>query len=81
MSWIRQIPVAEATGSLREEFDRALERAGRVWNIVHVMSLNAEALTASMGMYTALMHGESPLTRHQREMLATVVSSELECVY
>ncbi len=81
MAWIEQVPVEKATGKLKQEFDTAMERAGRVWNIVHVMSVNPDVMTASMGMYGSLMHGESPLSRQQREMLATVVSSELECVY
>ena len=81
MSWIHQIPVEEATGPLKKEFDRAIERADRVWNIVHVMSLNPDILTATMGQYGAIMHKESPLSRFQREMLATVVSSELACPY
>jgi len=81
MSWIRQIPVAEATGLLRRLFDEALERAGRVWKIVHVQSLNPPALDASMGLYKAVMFGPSPLSRVQREMLATVVSRELDCFY
>lgn len=81
MAWIDQVQIEHATGMLKQEFDAALERADRVWNIVHVMSVNPEVLSASMGMYSALMHGESPLTRQQREMLATVVSAELECVY
>lgn len=81
MAWIEQVPLQEATGKLKEEFDAALGRAGRVWNIVHIMSVNPEVMSASMGMYGALMHGDSPLSRQQREMLATVVSSELECVY
>ena len=81
MAWIEEVPVEEATGLLKEEFDGALERAGRVWNIVHVMSVNPEVMQSSMGMYGALMHGDSPLSRQQREMLATVVSSELACVY
>jgi len=68
-------------GALKVEFDSAQERAGRVWNIVHVMSVNPGALSASMGMYDAVMHAESPLSRFQREMLATVVSAELACAY
>lgn len=40
MPHIHQVPIGEATGLLRKLFDAALERAGRVWNIVHVMSLN-----------------------------------------
>ncbi|MEM7375793.1 MAG: peroxidase [Bacteroidota bacterium] len=81
MPWIEQVPTEEATGLLKEEFDAANERAGRVWNIVHIMSLNPEVMKASMGMYSTLMHGESPLSRRQRELLATVVSSELACTY
>ena len=41
MPWIKQIPVAEATGHLKVQFDAALKRAGRVWRIVHIMSLNS----------------------------------------
>ena len=81
MPWIHQVPVDEATGILKEEFDMALERADRVWNIVHIMSQNPGTLRASMGSYQAIMHEDSPLTRMQREMLATVVSAELACPY
>lgn len=82
MAWIQQVPIDEATGKLKEEFDAAKARAeGRVWNILRIMSVNPEVLGASMNMYGALMHGESPLSRPQREMLATVVSANIGCVY
>ena len=81
MPWIKQIPVAEATGLLKEELDKALKRAGRVWHIVHIMSVNAHAMHDSIGFYATIMMGESPLTRVQREMLATVVSAENRCHY
>ena len=81
MPWIRQVPVDEATGLLEEEFDAAMKRAGRVWNIVRVMSLNPRVLKASMAQYAAIMFGPSPLSRVQREMLATVVSAEVGCHY
>ena len=81
MPWIKQIPIAEATGLLKEEFDKALKRAGRVWHIVHIMSVNAHAMHDSIGLYATIMMGESPLTRVQREMLATVVSAENRCHY
>jgi alkylhydroperoxidase family enzyme len=35
----------------------------------------------SIGFYATIMMGESPLTRVQREMLATVVSAENRCHY
>ena len=81
MPWIRQIPIEEATGLLKREFEKALERAGRVWKIVHVMSLNPPVLREGIGFYGALMFGRSPLSRAQRELLATVVSAELDCRY
>ena len=81
MPWIKQISIEEATGLLKEEFDKALERAGRVWHIVHIQSLNPRALRDSINFYATIMMGESPLTRVQREMLATVVSTENHCFY
>ena len=81
MPWIEQIEVSKATGLLKKQFDAALQRAGRVWNIVRIMSLNPTALGASMSLYGVLMKGRSPLSRMQREMLATVVSAELACHY
>ena len=81
MPWIKQIPLSEATGLLKKQFDQAIKRAGRVWHIVHIMSLNPRVLDASMKMYGATMMAASPLTRVQREMLAVVVSAENECHY
>ncbi|MBK7451517.1 MAG: hypothetical protein IPJ47_19760 [Anaerolineales bacterium] len=81
MPWIKQISIEEATGLLKTQFDTALKRAGRVWHIVHIMSLNPRALRDSIGFYSTLMMGESPLSRAQREMLAVVVSTVNECHY
>jgi alkylhydroperoxidase family enzyme len=81
MPWIRQTEPHEATGVLRREFEAAMRRAGRIWHIVHIMSVNPEALRASIRFYITIMKGGSPLSRRQREMLATVVSRELDCHY
>lgn len=81
MPWIEQIPIDQAKGFLKKQFDDALERAGRVWHIVHIMSLNPRAMKTSIDFYGAIMHGKSPLSRIQREMLATVVSNKLACYY
>ena len=81
MPWIGEVPPDDATGLLKTQYDEAIERAGRVWHIVQVMSVNPEALHDSIGFYLTIMKGESPLTRSQRELLATVVSAELECHY
>lgn len=81
MAWIEQVPIEKATGILKQQFDAALKRAGRVWKIVHVMSVNPPVLRDSIRFYVSVMMGESPLTRVQREMLAVVVSAELDCHY
>ena len=81
MPWIKQISVEEATGLLKAQFDEALQRAGRVWHIVHIMSLNPRMLRDSIAFYITAMMGESPLSRVQREILATVVSFENHCHY
>ena len=81
MPWIKQIPIDQSTGALKREFDQAIRRAGRVWHIVHIMSLNPRVLKSSMDHYGAIMMGRSPLSRAQREMLATVVAVENRCRY
>lgn len=81
MPWIKVFSLEEATGLLKEQYEQAVRRAGRIWNIVAIMSQNPETLTASMDMYGAIMYGPSPLSRGQREMLATVVSAHNHCLY
>lgn len=81
MAWIKQVSYADSRGALRQAFDEALERAGRIWNIVRIMSIRPHTLQASMRMYAQIMMAPSELSRVQREMLATVVSSELRCEY
>lgn len=81
MAWIQMTSVREATGLLKKQYDAAIARAGRVWNILRIMSPNPRILDASMKLYESIMKGPSPLSRAQREMLATVVSAELGCRY
>ncbi len=81
MAWIKTVADDEATGPLKGLFQAAGKRAGRVFNIVRVMSPNPQTLRASMGFYQATMFGDSPLSRAQRELLATVVSKANNCHY
>ena len=60
---IRLIAEDEADGLLQEEYDAAVERAGKVFNILKAMSLNPPVLRASMELYKAIMFGESGLSR------------------
>jgi alkylhydroperoxidase family enzyme len=78
---LRLIDEGEADGLLKEEYDAAIERAGKVFNILKSMSLNPAVLRASMELYKAIMFGESGLSRKERELLATVTSAEQFCRY
>ena len=81
MPHLRLITEDEADGLLGEEYDAAVERAGKVFNIVKAMSLRPAVLRASMGLYREIMFGESGLSRSERELLATVASAEQSCHY
>jgi alkylhydroperoxidase family enzyme len=81
LPYIRLIEEGEAEGPLKEDYDAALERAGKVFNIVKAMSLRPGVLRASMDLYREIMFGESGLTRRERELLATVASAEQSCHY
>jgi uncharacterized peroxidase-related enzyme len=78
---VRLIDVDEATGLLAEEYDAAIERAGKVFNIVKAMSLRPGVLKRSMELYKEIMFGRSGLSRQERELLAVVVSRQNDCHY
>jgi alkylhydroperoxidase family enzyme len=81
MAYLRLIDEDEAEGLLREEYDAAVERAGKVFNILKAMSLRPRVLRASIELYREIMFGESGLSRQERELLATVASAEQSCHY
>jgi uncharacterized peroxidase-related enzyme len=78
---LRLIGEDEAIGELQSQYDAAVARAGKVFNIVKAMSLNPGILGASMGLYRAIMFGPSELSRAERELLAVVVSCANGCHY
>lgn len=81
MTWIPTIPPGEASGPLRDSYDRAVARSGRVYGIVRAMSLAPEVLDASISLYQKIMFAKAGLTRRQRELLAVVVSATNGCHY
>ncbi len=81
MPHIRLIGVDEAAGPLKREYDAAVGRAGKVFNIVKAMSRRPSVLKRSMDLYRATMFGPSGLTRQERELLAVVVSRANDCYY
>ena len=78
---IRVLEYAETDGIARREYDAALRRAGRIWNIVSIQCQLPEVMRDSLRLYVSIMFGPSPLTRAQREMVAVVTSKVNECHY
>lgn len=82
MAHVRKVPVGEATGKLAEIYQAALQRAGKVFQILQIQSLNAESLQACMQAYMATTtSAKNSLPRWVREAIAVVVSVENHCVY
>ena len=79
--YIKLIDEDEADGLLQEEYEAAIERAGKVFNILKAMSLRPGVLRASIALYREIMFGESGLSRRERELLATATSAEQSCHY
>ena len=53
----------ETTGLARREYDNAMRRAGRIWNIVSIQCQLPEVMRDSMRLYRSIMFGPSPLSR------------------
>jgi uncharacterized peroxidase-related enzyme len=81
MPWIKTIEPDDASDDLKAEYEKAVVRAGKVFNILKIQSLNPRTLHASMDLYLATMHAPSGLSRAERELLATVVSWASHCFY
>jgi alkylhydroperoxidase family enzyme len=78
MSYIQLIHENEAEGKLKELYEAM---GNRVANILKVHSLFPESLEAHLAYYKTIMFKKSPLSRAQREMIATTVSAANRCHY
>ena len=81
MSWIDEVGLDDAEGSLAEIYADLVEKRGKVSNILQVHSLNPEAMGNHLDLYMTLMFGKSGLSRSEREAVAVVVSATNECAY
>ncbi len=82
MPWIKEIPIKEATGKLKDLYLRIAGRTGNeVANILKVHSIHPDVMEAHLNLYERIMFGESGLSRSQREMIAVVVSGTNACEY
>jgi len=82
MAWIKLIPPEAAAGALKRQYDAAVKRAGKVFNIIRIQCRRPAVLRASTQLYLEVMRSATcSLTRVQREMLAVAVSRFNGCHY
>jgi alkylhydroperoxidase family enzyme len=80
-AFIQTIPPDSAQGLLARLYKSATTRAGKVYKVLEISSLNPGVLKAWVQLYQAVMFAESPLTRSEREMIAVSVSWANRCHY
>jgi len=81
MAFIELIPEDRAERALKRVYDAAKHRAGRIANIIRLMSRDGRVVQGSMAFYVPLMKADNALSAARREMLATVVSNINDCYY
>lgn len=81
MAYIQTVSDDEAAGPLLRFFQQAVQRAGRVFQILRVQSVEPHVLRASTALYVALVHDDGALDRFTREAIAVVVSKTNGCHY
>ncbi len=82
MAWIRTIADHEAEGGLATRYKAALKRAGRVFGIVRLHSLDPDLLASSMRLYrSTTTAADKALPRWIREAIAVIVSRTNDCFY
>jgi alkylhydroperoxidase family enzyme len=82
VAWIDTIPEAEAIDEVAAAYAECGDRkTGKVDHIMKIHSLHPQTMLDHEQLYKTLMYGRGPLSRPQREMIATVVSALNHCLY
>ena len=81
MAWIETIAKDDARGELSDCYERVAPGNAALDNILAVHSLHPRSLDDHFRLYRTLMYGAGPLTRRERELIATAVSAANECFY
>lgn len=82
MAYIRVVDESEATGRLKEIYDRRKDHhSGRVSYIAKLFSLRPDLLEAQHKFSRAIQFGGSSLGVRREEMVSVLVGSLLKCSY
>ncbi len=75
------VPEDEAEGLVKKFYEAGRKKFGYAPNISKPFSNRPEVMRAHRSLYLALMHGDSGLSRIERETIAVAVSRTNGCFY
>jgi alkylhydroperoxidase family enzyme len=81
MAWVKIIPAEHATGELKRAYELRGVDEGTIRPPYEGLTNNGAILGKLIEFSDEVMYGPSPLTRLQREMIATHVSAINQCVF
>jgi uncharacterized peroxidase-related enzyme len=81
MPWIKQINENEASGKLSKVYSEIKTKRGKISNIAKVHSLDPESMKNHLELYLSIMQNDSSLDDEEKELIAVVVSSLINCSY
>ncbi len=81
MAYIDYIEYEDASDELKKLYESYGGANYTPANIVRIAGLNPKAMQHHVEFYRSIMFQKSPLSRAQREMIATVVSAINKCHY
>jgi uncharacterized peroxidase-related enzyme len=80
-AWVHTVPEDEAEGLVKRFYEAGRKKFGYAPNISRPFSNRPELMRAHRSLYLALMHGDSGLSRVERETIAVAVSKANGCFY
>lgn len=81
MPWISTARAEDASGPLREIFERFKIERGRMFTPYEVFTNNGPVLAAVAQLNDTIRFGPSELSRPQREMIAALTSALNDCTF
>ena len=81
MAFIDYIPFEDASPELQALYIKYGGAKKVPPNVYRISGVNPSVMESHANLSRTIMYGKSPLTRHQREMIALVVSAINKCHY
>jgi len=81
MPYVKPIPYEEASGDLKDTYDKMIATRGNIANVQAVSSLMPNIMRSLVDHVATVMRDDVGITRAEREMVAAVVSATNKCQY